>query len=106
LTYSLNSTQKNLFRVNPIQGFTLAPSDKNSVGNETYKKLRELLIEARKTAGLTQANLSQRLHRPQSFVSKYERGERRLDVIEFGEVAKGLDVDPVKFLAKFYRGNK
>jgi transcriptional regulator with XRE-family HTH domain len=47
--------------------------------------------------------LSQRLNRPQSFVSKYERGERRLDVVEFGEVAKALSVDPVKLLDKFYR---
>ena len=73
------------------------------MGNEAYKKLRELLVGARKTAGLTQADLSKRLSRPQSFVSKYERGERRLDVVEFGEVAKALDVDPAKFLAKFYR---
>jgi len=35
-------------------------------------------------------------------VSKYERGERRLDVVEFGEVAKGLGVDPVHFLRTFY----
>ncbi len=68
-----------------------------------YKKLRELLVEVRRAAGLTQAELSRRLNRPQSFVSKYERGERRLDVIEFGEVAKALSVDPAKVLGRFYR---
>jgi len=68
-----------------------------------YKKLRELLVEVRRAAGLTQAELSQQLNRPQSFVSKYERGERRLDVVEFGEVARALGVDPVKTLDKFYR---
>ena len=68
-----------------------------------YKKFRQLLIEVRKAAGLTQAELSQQLNRPQSFVSKYERGERRLDVIEFGEVAKALSVDPAKLLDRFYR---
>ena len=69
-----------------------------------YKKFRELLVEVRRAAGLTQAELSQRLNRPQSFVSKYERGERRLDVVEFiGEVAKALGVDPAKLLDKFYR---
>jgi transcriptional regulator with XRE-family HTH domain len=36
-------------------------------------------------------------------VSKYERGERRLDVVEFGEVARALGVDPVQFLANLYR---
>ena len=60
-------------------------------------------MELRKAAGLTQAELAQRLNRPQSFVSKYERGERRLDVIEFGEVATALSVDPAKTLGKFYR---
>ena len=68
-----------------------------------YKKFRELLVGVRKAAGLTQAELSQKLSRPQSFVSKYERGERRLDVIEFGEVAKALNVDPAKLLDTFYR---
>jgi transcriptional regulator with XRE-family HTH domain len=71
--------------------------------NGAYKKFRELLVDVRKTAGLTQAELSQRLNRPQSFVSKYERGERRLDVVEFGEVARALNVNPVKLLDKFYR---
>ena len=70
--------------------------------NETHKRFRELLIQARKEADLTQAELSSRLRRPQSFVSKYERGERRLDVVEFGEVAKALGIDPVRFLQKFY----
>lgn len=72
------------------------------MGNEANKKFRELLVEARKNAGLTQADLSSKLKRPQSFVSKYERGERRLDVVEFGEVAKALNVDAGKFLTKFY----
>jgi transcriptional regulator with XRE-family HTH domain len=71
--------------------------------NGAYKIFRELLVGVRKTAGLTQAELSQRLNRPQSFVSKYERGERRLDVVEFGNVAKALNLDPVNLLAKFYR---
>jgi len=70
---------------------------------EAQKRFRELLVAARKKADLTQAELSSRLNRPQSFVSKYERGERRLDVVEFREVACALGVDPVQFLAKLYR---
>ena len=42
-----------------------------------------LMIAARKQAGITQTQLAARLKRPQSFVAKYEGGERRLDVIEF-----------------------
>ncbi len=72
------------------------------MGNEAHKRFRELLIEARKKADLTQAELSSRLNRPQSFVSKYERGERRLDVVEFGEVARAIGIDPVSFLRRFY----
>lgn len=52
-----------------------------------YARLRELLIEARQTAGLTQVELAERLRRPQSYVSKVESGERRLDVVEFLEIA-------------------
>jgi transcriptional regulator with XRE-family HTH domain len=73
------------------------------VGNPAYKQFRELLVAARKRADLTQAELSARLQRPQSFVSKYERGERRLDVIEFGQVARALRIDPARFLGKLYR---
>ena len=71
--------------------------------NEAYKRLREELVNARKAAGLTQVDLASLLERPQSFVSKYERGERRLDLIEFGEVAAALGINPAKFLSKFYK---
>lgn len=73
------------------------------LANKAYNKLRELLLKARKEAGMTQVELSSRLKRPQSFVSKYERGERRLDVIEFGEVTRALGVDPMIVLKDFYR---
>lgn len=69
--------------------------------NDQYAKLREQFIHARKSAGLTQVDLADRLGRPQSFVSKYERGERRLDVIEFCEVCRALEVEPVVFLQHF-----
>lgn len=53
---------------------------------------------AREGAGLTQAALAIRLARPQSYVSKYERGERRLDIIEFLDVAAAIGTDPVVLL--------
>lgn len=65
-----------------------------------YQRLRSLLIEAREKNGLTQAQVAAKLNKPQSFVSKYENGERRLDVIEFIEVAEALGVDPVKLMNK------
>lgn len=72
------------------------------MANEAYKRLRDLLVDARKSAGLTQTDLALRMNRPQSFISKYERGERRLDVIEFGEVAAALGISPAKLLSNFY----
>jgi len=72
------------------------------VGNEAYKRFRELVAAERKAAKLTQQDLAAKLKKPQSFVSKYERGERRLDVVEFGEVARALGRDPIRFLRKFY----
>jgi ribosome-binding protein aMBF1 (putative translation factor) len=69
-----------------------------SVFTPSYGRFRELLIEARENAGLTQWQLSERLKRPQSYVSKFERGERRLDVVEFLDVARALRVDPLDLL--------
>lgn len=55
----------------------------------------------RKAAGITQVELAEWLGKPQSFVSKVERGERRLDVIEFCQVAEALGHNPAKLLQKF-----
>ncbi|MGE0703775.1 MAG: multiprotein-bridging factor 1 family protein [Vicinamibacterales bacterium] len=68
-----------------------------------HEHFRTLLVEARQNAGLTQVALAKKLGRPQSFVSKFERGERRLDVIEFLEVARALSVDPVRIIADLER---
>jgi transcriptional regulator with XRE-family HTH domain len=46
------------------------------------------LVEARKQAGVTQTELAGQLHRPQSFVAKYEGRERRLDVAEYLMIAR------------------
>jgi transcriptional regulator with XRE-family HTH domain len=73
-----------------------------SVFTDEYERFRRLLVDARKKANLSQLALAKKLAKPQSFVSKYERGERRLDVIEFGQVARALDIDPLKFLKRVY----
>lgn len=63
-----------------------------------YENFRNLLLKARRDSGLTQAQVADRLSRPQSFVSKYERGERRLDVIEFLQVTGAVNCDPTEIL--------
>ena len=69
-----------------------------SVFTQKHNRFRQLLIQARKDSGLTQVELAERLGRPQSFVSKVERGERRLDVVEFLEVAHAIGLDPHVFI--------
>jgi len=76
---------------------------KKSVFTPRYERLRSLLVEARKQAGLTQADLATRLGRPQSFVSKYERGERRLDVVELLEVTDAIGVKTAKLIERIER---
>lgn len=51
-------------------------------------------MQARKDAGITQAELGERIGQRQTFVSKFELGERRLDVAEFVVVAKAIGADP------------
>ena len=62
---------------------------------------RSLLIEARKNSQLTQVELARRLNVPQSFVSKYEIGERRIDFIEFIEIAELLNINLVDFIKNY-----
>ena len=77
-----------------------------SVFSEEYNRFRKLVIEARKNAKLTQAELSAKLERPQSYVSKYERGERRLDLIEFLQITQALEIDPLAFIEELLRQKK
>lgn len=65
-----------------------------SVFTDAYGELLSLLVETRKSAGVTQVELAKRLNRPQPFVSYLERGERRIDVIEFCAIARALGIDP------------
>ena len=60
--------------------------------DERYRALIGQLVEARKAAGLSQDALADRLGRHQQFVSRYEIGERRLDVVEFIDIARTLDI--------------
>lgn len=71
---------------------------KKSIYSKRYTALQSALVEARKSAGITQQQLADRLKKPQSFIAKYENGERRLDMAEFMTIAEELGVDPVKLL--------
>lgn len=68
-----------------------------------YAVLRIRLAEARKAAGLTQEALALRLGKPQSFVAKYETGERSLDAVEFAAVCESIGVDSSQILKAVLR---
>lgn len=61
-----------------------------SIYSAEYQQLCALLRQLRLEAGLTQVQVAERLNVPQSFVSKYESGERRLDIIELRHVADAI----------------
>jgi transcriptional regulator with XRE-family HTH domain len=66
-----------------------------------YKLFREMLTAARLEKGRLQSDMAEKLGKNQSFVSKYERGERRLDVAEFMDVAEALDINVAEFIKKY-----
>lgn len=60
----------------------------------SYGVFIQCLVDARTGAGVTQWDLATMLQRPQSFISKVERGDRCLDVIEFLQITAALNVKP------------
>jgi transcriptional regulator with XRE-family HTH domain len=77
----------------------ISPSMAKSSARKTH--LLELLRQVRIEAGLRQVDLAKRLHQPQSFVSKYESGERRLDLLELNRVCKACGISLVNFIERF-----
>jgi transcriptional regulator with XRE-family HTH domain len=60
------------------------------VSSASYAVVVETLVRARTTAGISQAELAKRLHKPPSYVAKIELTERRVDVVEFVEFLRAL----------------
>ena len=69
-----------------------------SLHSPQHKAFCDLLIAARRKAGLTQQVVAKRLKRPQSFVAKVEGGERRLDILEFLDFSRAIEADPLKIV--------
>ncbi len=70
------------------------------IHDERYRRLIDALADARREAGLTQTELAHKLGKRQQYVSKYEQGERRLDVVEFIDIARSLRLDVSMLLGK------
>jgi transcriptional regulator with XRE-family HTH domain len=69
-----------------------------SVSSKEYKLFLHLLRVERRRAGVTQADLAERLKETQTFVSKCERGERRIDVVELRAICKALGTSFTAFV--------
>jgi transcriptional regulator with XRE-family HTH domain len=77
---------------------------RKSLKSPEYARLIELLVAARHRSDVQQQKLADKLGKPQSFVAKYEGGERRIDVIEFIAISRALNADPAKLFREFLAG--
>ena len=68
---------------------------------DRQESLQGLLRQIRLDAGLRQIDLAHRLGRPQSFVSKYESGEKRLDILELRQICEAVGISLVEFARRF-----
>jgi transcriptional regulator with XRE-family HTH domain len=71
-----------------------------------YAQVGAALAEARKRAGLTQQQLARRLRKPQSFVSNYEQGQRRIEILELLRVVEAIGADPLGLFREILRRNR
>jgi len=78
------------------QAFNLA----KTIGSRRHKALIALLIKERKAAGMNQTELARALGQYQSFIARVESGERRVDVIEFLDIAAAIGIDPKAAISK------
>lgn len=84
----------------PATGFLL-PRVAKSIHSPEHQRLATILGELRSEAGLRQVDLAERLDRPQSYVSKYETGERRLDLIELRAICQAVGVTLGELVERF-----
>lgn len=68
-------------------GYTFRMCMPKSIHSSEYKTVIKKLRVAREAAGLTQSEAAERLGKPQSYISKIERGERRIDILELSKIS-------------------
>lgn len=74
-----------------------------TISSQAYARFLKLLKETREKAGITQVEIAERLGVTQSFVSKCERGERRVDIVELREWCIAMETTLEKFVRAFER---
>lgn len=75
----------------------------STIHSDEYRALLELLRAARQRSGLSQADLAASLNRPQSWVSKVEMGERRLDLEELRQLCGALNEDLPRLVRRWLK---
>ncbi len=73
------------------------------IGSAKQNILQNLLKRFRTEANLKQSELAEILNQSQSFVSKYESGERRLDLLELWQICQALNISLTEFVTEFER---
>lgn len=76
---------------------------RKTLRSRRHRALITVVVATRLENKITQRDLAGRLGKSHSFISKFESGERRLDVIEFTELAEALKVDPEVLFARYLR---
>lgn len=77
-----------------------------SIPQTHYANFRKLLKEYRLEEGLSQVDLARRLRKEQNYVSRYERGDRRLDVLELREICSALEIGVIDFMRRLEKSLK
>lgn len=65
-----------------------------------HQHIVDVLVEARRQSGLTQAQLAAKVGKDQTFISLIERSQRRVDVLEFFALARAMGMDPQTLFAE------
>jgi transcriptional regulator with XRE-family HTH domain len=71
-----------------------------SIHLSAYRQFQGSLVEIRQSAGITQAELARKLGRPQSYISKVESGDRRIDVVEYVQLMQAIGASPEPLIVK------
>lgn len=74
-----------------------------TLGSPRHRALVEFIVEQRKAAGLTQVQVAKKLRRYQSYITLLETGQRRLDVVEFMDIADAIGFDAPAAIRRLYK---
>lgn len=75
---------------------------RHEIYSQEHQKLREVLRRERIAAGLRQSDIAKETNRSQAYISKFEKGDLRLDVVDFVRVCRSIGCDPHKVLDEIF----